>query len=216
MQINSYKKTAGFTLLEAIIAIAILLVAIVGPMNISQKSLRTSLISKDEMAATFLAEDAIEAIRVIKDQYKINNYPNADPAYNLVNWLTPVGNCVCVVGVSCDLDDLPNAVFCNLDTTVADMIGTGDVTIRSHKAGEDLYINNNNINPLREVLDPVTGFFEKFDLAGTTGTFTQSKFSRYFNIVRNNPTEASVHVRVTWDSPEGLQQVNITHILEKY
>ncbi len=216
--IKNMKKTipffnAGFTLLEAIVAIAILLVAIVGPMNIAQKSLHTSLISRDEMTATFLAEDIIEAARTIRDQYKMN-YPIDDGTHTSqwADWTQPFTNCICT-GSSCDLDTPTSARYCNIDTTVDDMIGT-IYAIRSHDVNQLQSINN--INPLEESRDPISGLFIKFDLAGTGATsFVKSKFSRYFNIIKSD-NEVLMQTRVTWNSPDGLQQVNIKHMFNNY
>ncbi len=204
------KKNKGFTLLEAIIAIAILLVAIAGPMSISHKSLQTSLISKDEMTATFLAEDAIEAVRTIRDQYKMQNSTSTD-------WLNPLNKCVCTTVGECNLDVLLSAKFCNLDTTIDDMTDVSKNAIRGHIPSESLTING-NMNPLEEVY--TSGLFEKYDL-GIVASYKKSKFSRYFNLKKISTSDtftndAVLWVKVTWNSPLGVQQVNIKHNIYSY
>ncbi len=62
----------GFTIIETLIAIGILMAAIAGPIAISQKSLKTGLITKDNMVATYLAEEAMEVIKA-KISYNIFN-----------------------------------------------------------------------------------------------------------------------------------------------
>jgi prepilin-type N-terminal cleavage/methylation domain-containing protein len=68
--INNYFakiKSRGFTLVETLIAISVLAVAITGPLAIAQKGLQAALISKDQVTAFYLAQDAIEYIRYARD-----------------------------------------------------------------------------------------------------------------------------------------------------
>ena len=53
--IDKYKK--GFSLIETMVAIAILLIAIVGPMTLASNSLVASAIAKDQFIASFLAQE---------------------------------------------------------------------------------------------------------------------------------------------------------------
>jgi prepilin-type N-terminal cleavage/methylation domain-containing protein len=60
-------KNRGFTLVETLIAISVLALAIVGPLTIAQEGLQAALISKDQITAFYLAQDAIEYIRYARD-----------------------------------------------------------------------------------------------------------------------------------------------------
>ena len=53
--------------METLIAILVLSVAITGPLMIAQKGLQAALISKDQITAFYLAQDAIEYIRYARD-----------------------------------------------------------------------------------------------------------------------------------------------------
>lgn len=57
----------GFTLIETLVALTVLLTAIVGPMALAQRSLSTSVHTKDQVAAFFLAQDAVEFIKSVRD-----------------------------------------------------------------------------------------------------------------------------------------------------
>jgi type II secretory pathway pseudopilin PulG len=63
----------GFTLLEALVAVSILMVAVVAPMTIAQKGLSSANYSKSQMIASYLAQDAIEYIKNVRDQIAIRN-----------------------------------------------------------------------------------------------------------------------------------------------
>ena len=60
-------KSAGFTLVETLIAVAILMVAIAGPLTIANQALISALGSRNAMIATYLAQDGMESIKNIKD-----------------------------------------------------------------------------------------------------------------------------------------------------
>lgn len=67
----NFKK--GFTLLEALVAISILMVAVVSPITIAQKGLSSASYSKSQMIASYLAQDAIEYVKNVRDNNKITN-----------------------------------------------------------------------------------------------------------------------------------------------
>jgi prepilin-type N-terminal cleavage/methylation domain-containing protein len=62
----------GFTLIETLVAVAILLIAVVGPMKIADQGAKLGVRSRDELTASYLAQDAIEFIR-----YRITTNMNA-------------------------------------------------------------------------------------------------------------------------------------------
>ena len=53
--------------MESLVAISILLVAITGPLTIANNSLSFASFAKEQVVATYLAQDAIEYLRSIKD-----------------------------------------------------------------------------------------------------------------------------------------------------
>jgi len=57
----------GFTLIETFVAITILVIAIVGPLTIASRGLNSTLLSRDQLTATYLAQEAIEQVRQFKD-----------------------------------------------------------------------------------------------------------------------------------------------------
>ena len=77
----------GFTLIETLVAITILLVAIVGPMSAIGTSLSQMSISRDQIIAINLAQEGIEAIRQERDSKMIDQLlgGSTDP----LHWLPP-------------------------------------------------------------------------------------------------------------------------------
>ena len=59
--------SAGFTLIETLVAISLLSIAIVAPMALTAQSLATAYYARDQITAFYLAQEAIEAVRAIRD-----------------------------------------------------------------------------------------------------------------------------------------------------
>lgn len=63
---------AGFTLIETLVAIMVLLIALAGPLTLAQQSLQSASISADQITAFYLAQDAMEYVRNVRDTNLIN------------------------------------------------------------------------------------------------------------------------------------------------
>ena len=75
----------GFTIVETLVAITILMIAIAGPLVVASKGLFGANISKDQMIASYLAQETMEVVKNIRD----NNLYSASP-----NWLSGLDGCV--------------------------------------------------------------------------------------------------------------------------
>src|SRR6185369_6180494 len=62
---------SGFTIIETLVAIAILMIAIAGPLTVAQKGLTSSIYARDQMIASYLAQDAIEYVKNVRDSDKL-------------------------------------------------------------------------------------------------------------------------------------------------
>jgi Tfp pilus assembly protein PilV len=61
------QKNKGFSLLETLLAIAILMIAVVGPMSLAWAALATANDEKNETIAAYLAQEAIEYVKNVRD-----------------------------------------------------------------------------------------------------------------------------------------------------
>lgn len=57
----------GFTIIEALVAITILVMSVTGPLALAAKGLALSGYAKDEITAFYLASEAIDVVRNIRD-----------------------------------------------------------------------------------------------------------------------------------------------------
>lgn len=64
---GKHSSRKGFTLIETLVAITILVAALAGPLVLTAQSLFASFVARDQMIASFLAQDAMEYIRHRRD-----------------------------------------------------------------------------------------------------------------------------------------------------
>lgn len=79
-----FRKRAGFTIVEALIAIIILTISIAGPITIASKGMASANFAKDQITAFYLAQEAVEYIRNKRDENNIKS----------VDWLAGLANCL--------------------------------------------------------------------------------------------------------------------------
>lgn len=172
------RRQAGFTLIETLLAVLILATAIAGPLTIAAKGLQLSLITKDQVIGAFLAQDALEYVRFIRDTNKLSG--NAD-------WLAGLdgtsnghttnqtgGQSSCIGGNACVVDSLQDQVtYCG--TSVAAC------------AAQYLYYGSSS------------GVYSYT----TTGN-TQTIFSRTVQITQVGASEADVTITVQWKDVGGV------------
>ena len=78
------KNNKGFTLIETLVAISILLIAMVGPLDLSRQGIRSARLVKNQITSFYLAQDAVEYIRSKRDSNTISDS----------NWLNGLANCL--------------------------------------------------------------------------------------------------------------------------
>lgn len=64
----------GFTLVETLVAVSILLVVIVGPMSIASQGLKNAYFAGDQTTAVYLAQESLEHIIRLRDNVALLNY----------------------------------------------------------------------------------------------------------------------------------------------
>lgn len=66
----------GFTLVETLVAITVILTAIVGPLYAVQQSLNISRSAREQLIATSLAQEGVEYVRAMRDSNYLYNIAN--------------------------------------------------------------------------------------------------------------------------------------------
>lgn len=70
---HTKKNGAGFTLLEAIVAISVITVGLVGVLSLVTQTISSATFSKDKLIAVYLAQEGIEIVRNIRDTNWLTN-----------------------------------------------------------------------------------------------------------------------------------------------
>lgn len=135
MTIRTHKK--GFTLIETLVAISILVVATMGPITIAAQGLRSAFFAKEQLTAVYLAQEAIEYIRLARDRYALE-YQGANDG----EWVDTLdASCQGVEGCGVDVRE-DTFVDCALEGACqlsydADAIAGNDAGMYTYATGED-------------------------------------------------------------------------------
>ncbi len=90
------KAASGFTIIETLVAIAILLLSITAPLTIAEKGLAAADAARREITAFYLAQEAIEYVRNVRDGSAIAGLGGGS------NWLHGLDECLQVEGCGID------------------------------------------------------------------------------------------------------------------
>jgi prepilin-type N-terminal cleavage/methylation domain-containing protein len=101
-------RNKGFTLVESLVAVSILSLSILSTFTAVQGGLQSSNYAKDQMVAYYLAQEAMEYIKNVRDQNALASLGGTP-----VNWLTGLSAQVsdpCYFGEVCTIDSYTNTI----------------------------------------------------------------------------------------------------------
>ena len=90
---NRDRTKGGFTLVETLVAITVLVMAVAAPLTLGSQGLTASRVARDQVIATYLAQEAVEYIRNLRDNNELAGQSS---------WLT--GLSLCLSGATCKID----------------------------------------------------------------------------------------------------------------
>ncbi len=176
------QKNKGFTIIETLVAISLLLLAITGPMVFAQTGLRAAFQSRDQITAFYLAHDAIEFIKNRRDHLILEK--------DSESWLDAF--------VGCESESNSREGGCTLDTTTA-MGEVAECNFSGTLAIGCLGENPNGQEDSHLKINANDGGVIGFDGS------VNSIFSRTVYVDEGaDPQEARVTVIVRWRSHENL------------
>lgn len=153
-------KQTGFSLVETLVAVSLLLIVIVGPMTISARTAKSSSFASEQVQAFFLAQEGLELVQKARDDGTIRYFKDdvADP--------TPWGDFTkdtatgvykdCFTADGCGLDWLDGNT---LDAPARCNTPTACRVYRSSANGRS-HFSHNNIAANTETLFTRTIYFE--------------------------------------------------------
>ncbi len=104
MMKNFRSKKYGFTLVETMVAIAILSMAILGTFTAVQTSLQDSSFAQDQVTAFYLVQEAVEYVRNVRDTNALHNIATPGPSW--LTGLSAVPSDPCYFGKVCTINAL--------------------------------------------------------------------------------------------------------------
>ena len=118
----------AFTLIETLVAISVLLLSLAGPLSIAASALKNAHFARDEVTAYYLAQEAIEYVRAIRDQNFLNNR----------SWLEGLDetSAVSCIGVNCSVD-IPNFTHALCGATCPFLKISASGGLYNHSTGAD-------------------------------------------------------------------------------
>lgn len=101
-------KQSGFSLVETLVAISILLIVIVGPMALSMQAAKSSTFATEQIQAFFLAQEGLELAQKARDDIMLD-YTNfggatANPWSQFTNVTGVYGDCFAASGCGLEWD----------------------------------------------------------------------------------------------------------------
>lgn len=88
--------TSGFTLVETLVAIAVLLLAVSAPLSLAERSLASAETARQEVTAFYLAQEAVEFVKNKRDENAITGKGGGS------NWLSGLSECESPKGCGID------------------------------------------------------------------------------------------------------------------
>jgi type II secretory pathway pseudopilin PulG len=102
----------GYSLVETLVAVSILLLSIVGPMTIAAKGIQTGIYVGDQTTAMFLAQEQIESVAAIRNQYGLE-YIGTPEVWDWADTSGPLAGCFAPSG--CNIKWVAAAPFYDID-----------------------------------------------------------------------------------------------------
>jgi Tfp pilus assembly protein PilV len=141
------KDSGGFTIIETLVAITVLMIAVAGPLVVASKGLNSALYARDQVTASFLGQESMEVIKNQRDNNKEGDK----------NWLDQIllpSNCI-DGSPTCDADAISSDMFKSGLSSVGSPISFNDSTGYNHdssgistKFKRYYYLTlPNNVNP---------------------------------------------------------------------
>ncbi len=94
MQNAKRKVIEGFTLIEALVAVTILLIGVLGPMSAATRGITDGLYAQNQLVATHLAQEALDLLSTQIDNNNINRDADLDGDIDSDDFLFGLGSCL--------------------------------------------------------------------------------------------------------------------------
>lgn len=164
--------TPGFTLVEALVAVSIILVGVTAAFGTAQLGLSSTSAVRNRITATFLVQEALEGVKNIKD----SNLQKISLNNDTRNWLAGIsdGGTLCLRPNGCGYDVINDSL------TNCDAMNGCKIKIETQTNGDSFYRQmdapGNDTGFIRKIVveETAPGFFEAkvtVEISRSTGNF---------------------------------------------
>ncbi|MFT5832136.1 MAG: prepilin-type N-terminal cleavage/methylation domain-containing protein [Candidatus Paceibacteria bacterium] len=188
---------SGFSLVETLVAITILLIVITGPLTLVSNSARSTNFANDQVMAYFLAQEGLEIVQSVRDNFLIPRFDIPPASGNAWNDFTSTSNSNvlrnCFSTAGCGLDQATNASGAVRQYNCSDVSNC-----RLHFNGADN---------------------QRSAYTHDSGVDTESRYTRVITMDEVSTGQVEVVSTVTWssDGQRGTQQVQtVTYLFDVY
>ncbi|MFA6502790.1 MAG: type II secretion system protein [Candidatus Paceibacterota bacterium] len=181
----THTKTSGFTLIETLIAVTILTFATAGPLYTASRALVAAEIARDQLTASYLAQEGVEYVRAMRDYEYLTAYKTGDTTAAWTNFRSGSG-----AGSIAQC----RASACTLDPTLPMGYGSGSA-LAAYSGDAPLYLTNCTPSSTGVVCTPPNIYTQR----NLTGSM-QTPFTRTIQVsdVAGTTEEEQVVSTVSW------------------
>ena len=166
------QKNKGFTIIETLVAIFVLLIVTTGPLAFVQQGLQASFLARDQITAFFLAQESIEIMKNIRDNATLTWRSGG----NVSDWSAGFGDCR-------PGNNKGNTVKCNIGLSSNSNIATSSCPPNNNKCPSLDFNTNTNTFTLPD-----------------NNSNNNSKYTRTIYVTRVESEELRVIIEVSWES----------------
>jgi prepilin-type N-terminal cleavage/methylation domain-containing protein len=176
------KNFRGFTLIETMIAITILTLAVAGPLVTASRAIVAAQTARDQLIASYLAQEGIEYVRAMRDDEYLAAYQAGGGSISSTGWNNFLTG---------TMPGHPGAITqckastCTLDPTRAMGTGSGFALLPCSGVGcTPLYLANNGIYTQQSmgVQKPFTRVIQAFDVSALEERIVSTVSWNFHNI----------------------------------
>jgi len=185
-KIQNSKLQVGFTLLETIVAFAVIFAALVGPVSLITRGLIDVTFAKNKLIALNLAQEGIELVRLARDNNVLCDYLDGGAAGSW-KWNHEPGQ-----GAGATIDPPSEEVVADLESDSFDLVtdNCGGATLTSTD------FNNYNFGNPEKLRVDSSGFYQY--ASGSESPFAR-RITVNTRIVSGEMDRMDVISEVTWD-----------------
>ena len=103
-------RIQGFTLVEAMIAVTILTFAVAGPLFSASRAIIAAQTARDQLTASYLAQEGIEYVRAMRDNEYLAAYRAGGTNVSSTAWNNFLNTITTSCGTSCQFDPTDNSL----------------------------------------------------------------------------------------------------------